>query len=204
MTSNATRVRRVLPALALTATALLAGCGGPVAAQSAGIIGDSAVTANQLDAYVTDIYRALNRPVDEQDADVVRASLERLMIENLVGQAAGRLNVTVSQSEIDLRTQEYIAELGGRQQMEQAFLGSNIPPSGIDAAIRLSLLVPKIGVQLVPQGSAEDQQQALVAYMRTLAEEIGVEVNPRYGTWTPEDFTIGPLPDDLSTPAERA
>jgi len=192
--------RRIVPGLLLAVGLFTAACGGPIAAQSAVILGDEQVSASQLDAYVTDLYRATDRPVDEQDAQVVRDTLERLILQNLVDQAAARLNVTLTQTEIDARTQEYIAELGGREAMQQAFAASGIAPIGTEAAIRLSLLIPKIGAALAPDGTQEQQQQALVAYMDTLQNEIGVDVNPRYGTWVSAEFRLGPPPDDLSVP----
>jgi hypothetical protein len=195
------RVRAgILPAVALAIGVLVSACGGPIAAQSAAILGDEQVSAAQLDAYVTDLYRATDRPVDEQDPVVVRDTLERLIVQNLVNQAAGRLGITLTQTEIDQRTQEYVDQFGGRAAMDEAFAASGIAPSGAEAAIRLSLLVPKIGAALVPDGAPEAQQQAVVDYMSQVQSEIGVDVNPRYGTWASADFRMGPLPDDLSVP----
>lgn len=193
-------IRRIVPGLLLAVALLTSACGGPMAAQSAAILGDQQVSANQLDAYVTDLYRATDRPVDEQDLEVVRGTLERLIVQNLVDQAAVRLNVTLTQTEVDVRTQEYIAQFGDRAAMDEAFAASGIAPIGTEAAIRLSLLVPKIGTALVPNGTQEEQQQAVVQYMNSLQAEIGVDVNPRYGSWASDEFRLGPLPDDLSVP----
>ena len=57
--------------------------------------------------------------------------------------------------------------------------------------------------------SAEDRRTVLgqvrdtrfKEYMTELAEELGVEVNPRFGAWDAEGATIVESPDDLSSPS---
>ena len=49
---------------------------------------------------------------------------------------------------------------------------------------------------MTPEQQQAIFQQALV----TAANELGVTVNPRYGSWSPDSIQLGAPPSDLSIP----
>jgi hypothetical protein len=196
--------RGLIPAAGIAVLAiLLSACGGPMAASSAVIVGEQAVANTTLDNYVSDLHRALNEPVDEADFAVTQAALNRLILENLVDQSGARLGIVVTDAQIQGAIATADATLGGHDKLLAALLESQIPPTAINNAFRLSLTLEKMGPALVPGTDTQAQQQAVYDYVFNLAAEIGVTPNPRYGTWNAAELTLGALPTDLSTPVSK-
>ena len=192
--------RGLIPAAGIALVAiLLSACGGPVAASSAAIVGEQAVANTSLDSYVSDLHRALNQPVDQADFTATQAALNRLILEALIDQSGAKLGITITDAQIQSAIATAEASLGGHDQLLAALLQSQIPPSAIDSAFRLSLTLEKMGSILVPGTDANAQQQAIYDYVLKLAAEIGVTPNPRYGTWDATQLKLGDLPTDLST-----
>ena len=62
------------------------------------------------------------------------------------------------------------------------------------------MLTPKIQQVLAPGATAEQQQSIFQQALVTAANELGVTVNPRYGSWNPDSIQLGAPPSDLSIP----
>jgi hypothetical protein len=196
--------RGLIPAAGIAVVAIfLSACGGPVAASSAVIVGEQAVANTTLDNYVSDLHRALNQPVDQADFEAMQAALNRLILENLIDQSGAKLGIVITDADIQAAIAAAEASLGGRDQLLAALLESQIPPSAINNAFRLSLTLAKMGPVLVPGTDTKAQQQAVYDYVLNLAAEIGVTPNPRYGTWDAAQLKLGALPSDLSTPVSK-
>ena len=138
-------------------------------------------------------------PAGTADSALTLSVLQRLVITELVEQAAAAQGISVTQGEIDTARSELEAQLGGRDALVAAYLDTDVPEAGIPTQVELSLLVRKLGVALVPDADPNGQQQAVVQYVTGFGLQQGVEVSPRFGTWDPGALTIGPLPTDLST-----
>jgi SurA N-terminal domain len=87
---------------------------------------------------------------------------------------------------------------------------SQAAPSGgqVYAVIRFGGLTSPTLAQARPQLEAQAQAQAQTAgqtYLKSVAREVGVEVNPRYGTWEPDQLGItdfvNPVISPTPTPA---
>jgi len=196
--------RGLIPAAGIAIVAiLLSACGGPVAASSAAIVGQQAVANTTLDNYVSDLHRALKQPVDQTDFEATQAALNRLILETLVDQSGAKLGIVITDADIQAAIATAEASLGGRDQLLAALLESQIPPSAINNAFRLSLTLAKMGPVLVPGTDTNAQQQAVYDYVLKLATDVGVTPNPRYGTWDVAELKLGALPSDLSTPVSK-
>lgn len=207
MTSKRTARRRakagVTVGLAL-AGLLLAACGGAVAAGSAAVLGDERIPTSEVSAQLTELNTARGLPADAANAEATTSIIQRLVVTNLVDQAADRLGVTVSDGAVDAELLALEANAGGREALDDALLQSNIPPSQAVAQIRLSLLVREMGLVLDPAGDAQTQNTAVFNYVVALSDELDVTISPRFGTWDSSQLSLGPVPDDLSTPAALA
>lgn len=207
MTSKRTARRRakagVIVGLAL-AGLLLAACGGAVAAGSAAVLGDERIPTSEVSAQLTELNTARGLPADAANAEATTSIIQRLVVTNLVDQAADRLGVTVSDGAVDAELLALEANAGGREALDDALLQSNIPPSQAVAQIRLSLLVREMGLVLDPDGDAQTQNTAVFNYVVALSDELDVTISPRFGTWDSSQLSLGPVPDDLSTPAALA
>ncbi len=190
--------RRVIVAgLACVALALSA-CGAQQAG-SAATLGDSRITEQQLTGEVQAILTSQGAPVDSANSEVTSMALGRMIIIDLVQTLADREGVVISQGMIDQERAGYVAEYGDVAAMEAYFISQGVPPSQIEPVIRLNLQAVEIGAKLAPEGTAEEQGQAVYDAVGALSAELEVTVSPRFGTWDPATLGVGPTPDDLST-----
>ena len=199
MNRSTNRSIRVL--LGIAATALVAaGCGGGLSAGSAAVIGDSRITTTAVQDQIAQINAARGLPADSVDAGLTQVTVQRLIITDLVDQAAARLGAEVTEGAIDTEIIALETRAGGRAELDQLLLDSNIPPSGLNTQIRTSLLVQQMGVILDPQADPETQSQLVYEYVVALSAELNVSVSPRFGVWNPIDLNLGAPPADLAVP----
>lgn len=185
--------------VALVATFALAGCAGLGDAGSAASVGDVPISTDTLASETEAIQEQRGVPAGAPDSALTLGVLQRLVITELVGQAATAQGVTVTQGEIDAAIAEFELQLGGAEGLRAAYLDSNVPAEGIERQVELSLQVQKLGTALAPDADPNGQQQAVVQYVTGFGVQEGISVSPRFGTWDAGTLTVGPLPSDLST-----
>ena len=190
-------VRRGIVALA--ASLALAGCAGLGDAGSAATVGAVQISTEELASQTEAIQEQRGVPAGAPDTALTLGVLQRLVITELVAQAAAAQSITVTQGEIDAAIAEFEAQLGGAEALRAAYLDSNVPAQGIERQVELSLQVQLLGATLAPDADPNGQQQAVVQYVTGFGLQEGIEVSPRFGTWDPGTLTVGPLPSDLST-----
>ncbi len=200
---TSTRVRAV--ALAALASLLLAGCASGLAG-SATVVGGVAVSDREVAASVDDLLAQVAgvegaQPIDEETA--TRVTVERYTRELLFAQAAAREGITVTQAEVDdIVAQTVEGQFAGDRAAFEAALATQqaVPSSEIEAFARDFVVRTKIVEKISPSGDTE----VISRYLADLADQVGVEVSPRFGTWDSANVSLGPVPDDLSSPAPLA
>jgi len=168
------------------------------------VLGDERIPTSEVADQVAQINTARGLPADAANAATTASVIQRLVITNLVDQAAQRLDATVSDGAVDAELLQLEASAGGREALDEALLQSDIPPSAASDQVRVSLLVREMGLLLDPNGDPQTQNTSVFEYVVALSEELDVSISPRFGTWNPDQLALGPLPDDLSTPAPQA
>ena len=97
------------------------------------------------------------------------------------------IKIEVTKAEIDTRRANILEQVGGAESLPAELVNAGIAPGDLDQYIELIAFSEKISQALAASGVAEDQigveLQKLVA---AKANELGVTINPRYGTWNAE------------------
>ncbi len=195
-----TKVQRGI--ITIVASVVLAGCAGLGQAGAAADVGATQISSDVLASDVAAVQQQRGIPAGSSDAALTLSVLQRLIITELVGQAAAAQGVSVTQGEIDAARAELEAQLGGAEALAVAYLDADVPQGAIERQLELSVQVRKLGATLAPDADPNGQQQAVVQYVTGFGLQEGVEVSPRFGTWDPGALRIGPLPTDLSTTVE--
>lgn len=194
------RTRTTILAATLAAAGLiLAACSSEAGA--AAVIGDERITEVQLAEQVNAVLEAQNKPANTVDDALVAGTLDRMIKTRLVSILAEEAGLDVPQGRIDVQLQAYDQQVGGRAQVEKIFLESGVAPSQVEDVVRLNLQAELLGQALAPGQPAEEQGGRVVEAVALFANRVGVQVSPRYGTWSPQTIGIGAVPDDLSVPA---
>lgn len=181
---------------------LLSACGSSFSsAGAAANVGPDVIANSALSAQVADVQSQKGDPAGEPDAEMVQGTLRRIIITDLIEQAAAEQAITVSQGQVDAKIDDARTGMGGKEALEAAFLANGVPASEIEHQVRVSLMLDALGQKLLPDGDGQAQSTAVYDYVVKLAARVGVDVSPRYGTWDPTQLAVGPLPTDLSVPS---
>jgi SurA N-terminal domain len=192
----------VVGLLAVLGILALAGCSTPVKAGAAAIVGDERIPTSAVQETASSVRtQAEEEDLGELDgATLNRITVERQIRSLLTAELAEREGVTVSDGEVEA----YLAEIDAAGQSEQLVvdaLNNGVPRDELQNEVRNFLLRQKVGEELVPGSGPEAEQERIAAVNQaliSLANEVYISVNPRFGTWDAETVSVVPLEDDLS------
>lgn len=166
------------------AVLLLSGCGaGSVRPGAAAIVGEQRITVDELQSAVE---RGLADPQAEQSLGQDRAAFQRQVLSRLVNRevlqaAAEREGVTVDDGDVDAQLQDFAAQAGGEQALEQQAAQNGISPQDLQPFLRDVVLEQALGDALtedadVPQAQLEGlYEQNIAQYDRVRSRHILVE-----------------------------
>jgi hypothetical protein len=132
------------------------------------------------------------------------STVQRWIRHELVTRAARDKGVSVSSGDVTALINQSLGTNGRAGLEQQAAEQANVPPDELEQYAHDVLLERKLAAALAPQGSADQQQAALLAEYQKLADSVGVTVSPRYGTFDVKTLQVVPDPNDLSVPAVPA
>jgi len=179
----------VKPLLAIITLIALSGCG---LAGSAARVGSERISDGQLNSEVSAVVAAQGRPTGASDPVLIRQVLERMVIIELVDQLAEQQGIVVANGDVERIEAGYAEQFGGLDQFRAAVLQQGIAPGQIAPFLRMGVQVAEL------RASVGEDEQAFADLVINFAEERGVEVSPRYGTWLPDALFVGPPEDALS------
>ena len=171
------------------AALLLTGCSQIGAAAT---LGDIKITQATVQGSVDSIL-AEREKVDttqmqlETGEALNRGQLRFHLLSALLRAVGEELKLEVTKAEIDTRRASIVTQVGGEASLPTALVNAGIAPEDLDAYIEAISFSDKISQALVASGVTEDQvgteiQKLIVAK----SKELGVTINPRYGTWDAE------------------
>lgn len=196
------RISRRLGALGAAATmaAVLAGCGQSQAGAAITYDGGR-ITENFVAEQAAEVAEALDIAVNPR---VTQATIERLATNTVVEAGAEEMGVTVTGGDVDRLLESAAAEAGGEAELQARLESQGVPASAITTQARVAALATKMSEELAPGGDLVAQNEALGTFLVNVGEQINLKVNPRFGTWLPQQLTVVPTPDLLSRPADNA
>jgi len=101
------------------------------------------------------------------------------------------LGLKISTTELTTARDDLIANNGGQAQFSQALVGAQISSENIDKYVRLVLISDKLTKAAVASGVAETEVNTQISQLITKkAQDLKIEINPRYGTWDPQGVQI--------------
>ncbi|MFD6416406.1 SurA N-terminal domain-containing protein [Streptomyces sp. NPDC060194] len=210
--------RRRRTALALTTAVLaplLAACGSEAHPGAAAVVGDQRITVAQLQGRVNEVREAQTAdsdpksPVVAEAGKFTRNTLQDMIFTQVLQATAAKEDVDVSRKEVRTLRARAEEQAQGAEAMEAAWLQQfGVVPSRIDESIRTQLLAQKLAEKLGVDVATGQNQELYWNALGETARELGVDVNPRYGTWDAKTSGMGVAsPEwvrDTRSAAERA
>jgi hypothetical protein len=186
---------------------LVTGCAG----MSSGItVGEEDIKSTQIQGVVDEILAA-RKTVDTAGMELIvgkqllRNQAQFAVIRILFNQIVIDKNFTISDSDVAARRGDVINQVGGLDRLEPALVSANLAASTFDEYLRILIIVDRLNESFISSGIPEAlTSQEVSKTIVATAEKLGVEVNPKYGTWNPitaaieasdvTDGAVTPLP----------
>ena len=186
---------------------LVTGCAG----MSSGIsVGEEDIKSTQIQGVVDEILAA-RKTVDTTGMELIvgkqllRNQAQFAVIRILFNQIVIDKNFTISDSDVAARRGDVINQVGGLDRLEPALVSANLAASTFDEYLRILIIVDRLNGSFISSGIPETLvSQEVSKTLVATAEKLGVEVNPKYGTWNPitaaieasdvTDGAVTPLP----------
>ncbi|MET9222978.1 SurA N-terminal domain-containing protein [Streptomyces sp. NPDC088197] len=199
-----TMVRRrtavsIAAAALLAASPALTACGsGPAHPGAAAVVGDQKISIATLQHEVDQVRDAQSKSPQAaqligQSGKLPQQTLSMLVQNKVIDKAVSDAGLSVSTAEVQQSHAQALQQFGGDEsQFEAALLQQyDIVPSGIDTFLRTNIAVGKLIQSLGFQPGSDTGNAAAIAVISKTAKSLGVDVNPRYGTWDAKKAIVG-------------
>lgn len=174
---------------AIMAAPLLTACGNDAHPGAAAVVGGQRITVAQLESRVDEVRAAQRAAVPDQaqyaqvlaqTSTLTRDTLHGMVLDKVLDRAAEDAGITVSRREVQQVRAGLEQQAGGAQGLETSWLQQyGVAPERLDDNLRLQLEAQKLATQLgTTTGDA-----AFWSALSVTSKELGVDVNPRYGSW---------------------
>lgn len=180
----------------VAAVPLLTACGNDAHPGAAALVKGDRISMAQLQSRVGAVRDAQrDAPQGEQmikqSGKLTRATLDGMIRERIVEQAAEDAGVGVSRREVQRVRSQLEEQAGGSKQLEAALLRQqSVAPDEIDNRIRMQLLVEKIADAKGIDPMSPNGNQRLTAELSKVSKRMDIDVNPRYGSWDADRSTL--------------
>jgi hypothetical protein len=188
------------------AALLLASCSSM---NSAITIGDKEFSISDIQKPVDEVLRDRKKVDTSQmqlpEADeLLRNQAQFYIVGILLDRIAVDKKLSVTNADIAARRTEILSQVGGEAELPKALVGASLAQSNLDAYLKILIISEKLNEDIVLSGvSSEQVAEEVNKIVVALAKQLGVKVNPKYGTWNPETASIesGDITDGAVTPA---
>lgn len=191
------RLRKSLTA-AIAASLLLglSACGGVDLAGSAATVGQERITDETVTDQVNYVVNALE--IEHSNA-LNRITIQRLINNDLIDRLAAENGIVITNGDVDSFLQQQAVRAGDQNQLAQILLEQfGIPSTDVQSWARFNLQVLALQEKLAPGIDPQQQKTAVGIAAIKMADQVGVSVNPRFGTWDARKLAVSPPPNDLS------
>ena len=193
-------ITTVLAALLLTSCSSM---------NSAITIGDKEFSTSDVQKPVDEVLRDRKKVDTSQmqlpEADeLLRNQAQFYIVGILLDRIAADKKLSVTNADIAARRTEILSQVGGEAELPKALVGASLAQSNLDAYLKILIISEKLNKDIVLSGvSSEQVAEEVNKIVVALAKQLGVKVNPKYGTWNPETASIesGDITDGAVTPA---
>jgi hypothetical protein len=127
----------------------------------------------------------------ETGEELNQTQLRRHLFGVLFREVGAELKISVTKAEIDTQRAAILQQVGGADQLPIALVAAGIAAQDLDLYIETGTFSDKISYLIASSGVPEEQVSTeLQRLIIAKAKELGVTVNPRYGTWDPETADV--------------
>jgi hypothetical protein len=186
-------VKKILSLIAVLSLATLTACGQA----------NSAVTLGDINISQTEFQKSVDTLLSEREGvdvsqmqlqsggDLNRSQLRFMIITTVFDEIAKELKLDVTKTEVTTTAQELINQSGGEEALATNLVAAQIASINFDRYVRAIIISDKLTAALQASGISEEEVGTRISELVTAkGKELGITVNPRYGTWDHESGDI--------------
>ncbi|WP_052864581.1 SurA N-terminal domain-containing protein [Streptomyces niger] len=181
---------------ALVAAPLLSACGSDAHPGAAAVVGGERITVAQLQARVKNVRTAQEGA--PQGAQMIQNTgrlsvtmLNSMIFDKVLARGAKDAGVEASRSDVQKWRSTAEQRAGGAEQLKAMSLQQAIAPGEIDGMARNQILMDGLAKKLGANRQTPQGQQKLAQSLAKTSRQLGIDVNPRFGTWNDRQVTLG-------------
>lgn len=165
------------------------------------VVGGQRITVSAVQARVDAVRAAQEKSPQaaqliEASSDLSRNTVHSLVQARVIDRAAEDAGVSVTRREVQQARAAAEKQAGGRTNLESQVLQTYaMVPADIDESIRTDLTMQKVARHYGADVQTAAGQAELVKVLRRTSDELGIDVNPRYGTWNSKKLTLDTAKD---------
>ena len=199
-------MKKILAVLTIASALLLTGCSQT---NEAATVGDFKISQTDLQASI-DAVIAERSKVDASQMQLEtgdalnRGQLRFKILMHTFDEIAKELKIEVTSSQIEAKKASIIESVGGKTELPKNLVNAAIAQADFDTYVRAIVISDQITAALGASGVAEAEIAGKLGQLLTAkAKELGVTVNPRYGSWDAEagDVVAANVTGDAVTPS---
>ena len=196
-----------LVATLILGVAVLTGCSdSPKLAGSAVVVNGKVIPASAV-AERVDKVRAQIQVTDPALISEVpsliqinQRAVDHFVRASLFEEAVAREGIKVTDRDVAAYRDEVFAQYSKESIEAQLAAQNAVPADDVEGFMREIMIQRILMEKLAPGADNQTQFVAMTDYLTALSDELGVELNPRFGTWDPSNLISTPGDEALAVP----
>ena len=188
-------MKRILVIATAVLALALTGCSNM---DSAASVGDEEIALTDLQSQIDSIISERQKVDTSQmqlieGEELTRNQLSFLISNIVINAIAAEESIEISKSDIESYRLEVIQNIGGEAALPTTLVSAQIAPEALNEVLKRDLILQRISEAATQTGADQNTVSELIRKLVTdKATELGITINPRYGTWDAENFAIVP------------
>ena len=127
-------------------------------------------------------------------------AVDHFIRDSLFEEAVKREGIKVRDRDVAAYRDEVFTQYSQESVEAQLLTQNAVPAEKVDAFMREIMIQRILMEKLAPGADNQTQFVAMTDYLTALSDELGVELNPRFGTWDPSNLISTPGDQTLAVP----
>ena len=200
---------RLLAVIVLSSALLTACSDTPKLAGSAVIVNGNAITSAEVAERVDKVRIQIQNtdPALLQEVpsliQINQRVVDHFILVSLISEFVEREGLNITANDVEKYREEIFA-LYTQAAIEGQLVSRNaVPADDVDGFMYEILAQRALMEKIAPGADTQTRTNALIDYVSNLSQEVGVELNPRFGTWDPSNLKSTPGDSTLAVPLQN-
>ena len=129
--------------------------------------------------------------------------VDHFILVSLISEFVEREGINITANDVEKYREEIFAQYTQAAIEGQLVSRNAVPADDVDGFMYEILAQRALMEKIAPGADTQTRTNALIDYVSNLSQEIGVELNPRFGTWDPSNLKSTPGDSTLAVPLQN-